>query len=777
MIGTKQTGQTKIRPNNKLILGSDDIRDYIVGYSEALAKALTAIWFSTPGTFGTAKANLSEALDTGVYKLALSTPSAADGVAGGSLLSYDTGATDAAGTVSACPYKRTGATTYHIGFKKNERPSLIVASGGLLHLKRWVLTVGESGAPNSVTDNGNGTMTLNVNTLAASAAGGVWGNHATLYRRATVWLNDPQDTSLSIVSNAQAKSNGTNVTIDIAHAMGQATISTTAADYTVLLEGLSVSETDLSAETDADGNLAYWYLGAVTDGTFDYSAQNLLSTPGTFALDLAQLATDIYDSPSLDGDGAANLSEPLQQTVRMLRHDVDQWLLAGLQGPCIYIPGIAETYGWGTGYTIVDTGANRRITFPALPAGGVIFTGDSDGVLRPCGDMPTGNYVDFAEAGAADTYVVYVEAEVFDATAGSEDVKARLKVVTDGAFVALAETRLELLRFDWDGAATLSNEVPADLIRNRRPRPESESALVIYDSSGGSVVTLAAGTVSTRPAFRISPHANGVDVDGDRARVAFRLRRVGSNLESCWYGDAGEDDGAGSGDFTTDRHDVQVGGYHDWNWRYLADSIYLGTPENPTTSAFLQIDNDGGSQEDTNADGNKPIVQVGDLRLGTNGKIVEVSIPLSSGVVTGADPNNWEYAATGGSPKLLFWTATGGSKTLMFEAPHRVGEALLGFKVIGWIDGSDAGDIMTATIQRLDSDSATGTLTQETLDAGDNTWDGVGDPSPAAKTMTLATPVAGSATDRWFLQLFTVLNSAPTYYVSHVVARYRRTEI
>lgn len=173
-------------------------------------------------------------------------------------------AVNAAAAWESIPFADTGATTYYVGAHYCEVPTrALVGLGGVTFYEAWTEAVGTVAAPDTVADDGDGTLTLTITTLA-----GPWGTGAET-RPVVVWLEDPVTTTAEAVYSGTAAYTGGAVKIAVPHALGQTTISTTAADYKVALLGPTISTSDLSAST------AYWYLGSVLGGsdTFDSDDQ------------------------------------------------------------------------------------------------------------------------------------------------------------------------------------------------------------------------------------------------------------------------------------------------------------------------------------------------------------------------------------------------------------------------------------------------------------------------------------------------------------------------
>lgn len=172
------------------------------------------------------------------------------------------------------PFQDTAATNYYVGARWQLRPNTVTGntSDGSISYDTMIEDVGELGAPDSVTDNGNGTITLVIDTLAQH----VWTVAGT--RPVVVWLVDPVTAGAEAIYTGTAEHDTGQIVITIPHTLGQgASPSTTPADYQVILQGPTITTTNLST------NPEYWVIGEVNTGVFTATAQNLLPTWGSWS--------------------------------------------------------------------------------------------------------------------------------------------------------------------------------------------------------------------------------------------------------------------------------------------------------------------------------------------------------------------------------------------------------------------------------------------------------------------------------------------------------------
>lgn len=458
------------------VLGSDDVQDLVLDNLTQRVEALTHMLYPEPVTLGDALVDFNEGLSGGVYHLTPTvTASKHHGAWRGHIITLEPDASpwldfaNADGSLETVPYLRAAGRKYYIGTRRESYPSAAPqAYGGTIAFKEWRQAMGFSGDPNSVTD-GGGSITFNLNDVASFAnytGGGAWPNHASIGRQVVIWKNQPEVASGDAVFYGTALSNGTNVTVTVPHTFGQSTVSTTASDYTVLVLGLVIAPDTYSLVTQG-----FWVMGSVTDGVVDNTdGQSTATLPGTFGLNLVQLAKDIYYEPSysLDGDGNANLADPpgnLQQmAIRMLHRwgrllGTQDWMDTSHSRTAGLWMGNAEAFYDLIGDCSVydESGNDVTFTFPALSGrawakvDGVMGTAWESGFN--VSTLPEGS------TGAPTTY--YITLAATTETEGAYNVvpgdtgKGELRVVIapfTGAAPTFDGTSLPLLKFDYVSA-------------------------------------------------------------------------------------------------------------------------------------------------------------------------------------------------------------------------------------------------------------------------------------------------------------------------------------
>src|SRR6185369_9799749 len=173
-------------------------------------------------------------------------------------------------------FQNTAATTYYVGLMYAEVPAglRINPLTGKPQFDSYVEEVGFQAAPNSVVDNGNGTMTMVIDSVTETSV-------TNAGRIVRVWKVTPADgaTTLSIaMEEVTSVFTGGQNKITTAAKFGQTTISTNLADYLVTVMGPRVTKnTDLSVVTGVV------FIGTVVGNgavpaTFSDTNQTLLKT-------------------------------------------------------------------------------------------------------------------------------------------------------------------------------------------------------------------------------------------------------------------------------------------------------------------------------------------------------------------------------------------------------------------------------------------------------------------------------------------------------------------
>jgi hypothetical protein len=256
------------------ILGYDTLRDNVIGFFRDWDKDILASVYKAAGSF-----QLISIAGDGVDKFKLTgyptngNPAGIDGA--GELLDLFARYAD----VEEVQFENLTGNDYHVGIKGAYIPDGIsVGQGdGMPTWNTFEEVVGESGTPNSVVDNGNGTLTFVVDAITEALVSNAG-------RRVVVYRTTP---TKDAVTEALAKEecvvawDGSNNKITTVGDLGLLSGETPAAgNYTVVLLGPRVMrDTDLSADP------SYAYIGTVSGLTgaqptaWSMTYQNVMGIP------------------------------------------------------------------------------------------------------------------------------------------------------------------------------------------------------------------------------------------------------------------------------------------------------------------------------------------------------------------------------------------------------------------------------------------------------------------------------------------------------------------
>lgn len=460
-----------------------------------------------------------------------------------------------------------------------------------------------------------------------------------------------------------------------------------------------------------------------------------------------------------DDQQLAAIYGPLPAVTRMLRHDLGRAGQFGIGngGPVIHMPGAVDAVqAWAAAYSIgADPSPGRWIiTWGSVPSGTWVAAADTvqTGRVRFSGSQ-LGAAVAVVEANVTGTYVVYLETYSTNVTPDSEAVSWRVNIAPLAEYLSDHLLNPYILTFDYDnGTGVISAETVTDCVRFWAKTWDDTAWRLVKDSTG-NVAMLDVEDDGGKPLVRLRAWnaADAVDPADVTAPVLIFGRDATTRMIVI-PGPAGEDDGAGSGNFgASDTIVIGVGGLADWETRFDKDNMVFGLTQSPAVvKAYLS--KNGGSQAAADADSQRPAMHVGDIKLLTAAEL-EIDLPLDRRNALGdsLSGNVWSF----GLSSKPFWqhaSALSGA-TLIVEAPHQLGRSLKGFKVTACQNGGvgNGTNTLTATIVRSDTDSVTGALTAESL-AASYVWTGDGT-TPLSKTVLFATPKVGAAADRWMLQL------------------------
>ena len=282
------TGKEYVALSAKRILGWQTFKDHLFDYYRDEFHGMFQKVFQRGGTF----ASIAIAA-AGADKFTLSGfPLSGDDMVGaidpeGYLLAPGERPTEFVGV----DFDNSNAVDFYVGMRKAVIPgSLFINPGdGLPSFNTYEEVIGYSGDPDSVVDNGDGTLTLQIDGITQVSRDNSG-------RTVVVWKKQP---GLETVTDAVAVEEctvsyaSTHNSITTVASFGQSSASTTASDYTVVLLGPYVTTVDLRAVD------AWTFIGIITGngGTpavFDISDQYVMDIPMVQMSDIVR--TEAFNS-------------------------------------------------------------------------------------------------------------------------------------------------------------------------------------------------------------------------------------------------------------------------------------------------------------------------------------------------------------------------------------------------------------------------------------------------------------------------------------------------
>lgn len=267
------TGAAYANITAKKLLGAEDFSDRILDYVRNRVTEGIQVGYSTDGVFNTGLTLAADGNDK--FKIN-GTSKATDGL--GNILV-------AANAVhTAIQFENTNAIPYYVGLKYADIPNGIVVNPrtGMPDYLEWQEGIGEASTPDSVIDNGNGTITFRVDNVCETGVSNA-GRQVLVYKN--VPAKDATIPSVAIETRTVAFTGGQN-RITTAGTLGQSAISTSAADYTVILLGPTVKR-----NTDLRLSSVHTFVGIVTGaGAGSPPVSFNVSDQSVFSISLFQFA-------------------------------------------------------------------------------------------------------------------------------------------------------------------------------------------------------------------------------------------------------------------------------------------------------------------------------------------------------------------------------------------------------------------------------------------------------------------------------------------------------
>lgn len=263
------TGQTHVNMNSQRLLAAEDFRERFLDMLREETRTQIERVYSDDGVFFT-PITMTGANDEFSFLPLSPYPQVTDG--DGHILDLNTSVVDGA----SVSFENTIATNYYVALKHEERPKGIAINprNGNPQYVEILQDIGFKAEPDAAVDNGNGTITLTVNSACEASV-----DHSG--REVVVYLKIPAKNAITegiAIEQITSVYSAPNNTITTVAALGQTTISTTASDYFVVMLGPMVRKnTDLRLVDDI------CFIGIVTGGgagspptAFDISDQRLI---------------------------------------------------------------------------------------------------------------------------------------------------------------------------------------------------------------------------------------------------------------------------------------------------------------------------------------------------------------------------------------------------------------------------------------------------------------------------------------------------------------------
>ncbi len=248
------TTDQRVNITRNRILGKDDLGERGLDYLRGLVLEGLGQAFLKDVTFGDTKLGLS---DGGNDKFDVDgTAIATDGV--GHILDIAN-----SGFASGIQFENESVVDYDVALGFAEVPAGVQVNprNGLPEYVAFEEQIGESADPDTVTDNGNGTITFVVDSVTEVGVTNA-GRKVRVFKKvpaktATTEAIAVEELTVGFIGPPASETNQ----VTTAGALGQSTISTDAADYTVVLMGPTVKR-----GPDLENAIGFVFLGRVTGG-------------------------------------------------------------------------------------------------------------------------------------------------------------------------------------------------------------------------------------------------------------------------------------------------------------------------------------------------------------------------------------------------------------------------------------------------------------------------------------------------------------------------------
>lgn len=394
------TGAEYLNATRKRLLGREDLDDRFLSHLRTLVQESFEKSYRTGIVFDTALGLAADGNDK--FQITGTSPST-DG------LGHQLDHRDRAEYYDDLQFENAAAIDYDVALHYTTLPNGVQINprSGLPEYISWEEGIGESADPDSVTDNGNGTITFRVDSVAEPGVSHA-GRKCLVFKKTVAAGATTEAVAVEILTVTW--SGGQNLITTVA-ALGQTTISTTASDYTVVMLGPTVRR-----NTSLLGIDGYVFIGQVTGvgagsppSSFDTSGQDVVTgsladlqditsrnaTTDRLKVDVKSYTGDVSDpqiavrNPAgsivfkVDGNGNVTVEGTTTQqdvvTVYSSETITDNLTAGDATGDSHKIKGT----WWHTNpaesanYFKVD-GASGRIGFNTAPDGAMQFKSDGD---------------------------------------------------------------------------------------------------------------------------------------------------------------------------------------------------------------------------------------------------------------------------------------------------------------------------------------------------------------------------------------------------------------
>jgi len=278
---------------------------------------------------------------------------------------------------SNVPFANALGVFYYVGLKLAEIPyqAEINPRTGIVEYRNIQESVGRTMPPDSLTDNGDNTITFIVDNVCEAGV-----SHAG--RTVRVWIVNPINV-VDWYEDCVVVWDGVNNKITTTGPLGQTIISTWHYDYMLWEQGPTIHISDLHSDSD------YAYIGRVTGAgpgnipaVFNYTNQNLLASDPNVALNLGTIFKDVYIDPTFPNDGNPKFSNPIEYWWKQEHNETD-YTHADVTYDTLIAKILAGTQSTMQGFDLADDAIKKFLMKD--------HTGADTAWITPAGDVTAHN--------------------------------------------------------------------------------------------------------------------------------------------------------------------------------------------------------------------------------------------------------------------------------------------------------------------------------------------------------------------------------------------------